>query len=289
MSSIITNPFVYGTAPSYFLDTFSGPAPDHAYAFKKLTSSYSGSASRDYFTNLAGEADTGFDGTGDFDTATFNSNLGAGTASMRYWYDQIGSADLGQSSTSLQPQTGASSAHLNNGTGQYCLVTDGTADYLTLAANELGQYLDADAFCWALGKTDTGASYDFFFAIQIGSPAYYGAAFAHAGTSPANEVSWDRYNGGWRTAAGSSASNEATRCSIGCLYDHAGTTDMTIYKDATSKGTAAFTANSTSGTKDSYVGKSGSFYGKVRLEMLLTWSTLLNGTEISELEGLKSI
>lgn len=72
----------------------------NAYSLRKLLSSYSGSAIRVERDSDSTQQDIGFTASGDLDTASLLSFVGAGNGYVRTWYDQAGSIDI--TSTSAQ-------------------------------------------------------------------------------------------------------------------------------------------------------------------------------------------
>lgn len=87
---------------SLLLDTYTGA--EAAYSFRKLRTAYSGDAVRIRESGGDTEADIGFDGNGDFDTATAASHIGANTGYIVTWYDQSGNGnDVTQGTDAQQP------------------------------------------------------------------------------------------------------------------------------------------------------------------------------------------
>lgn len=91
--SMMVNPFIYGgSAPpvSFILDTIPGAV--RAYGLRKLRSAYAGAAIRVVRSSDSTEMDIGFTSGGELDTATLLSFAGSGSAVVKTWYDQSGSA-----------------------------------------------------------------------------------------------------------------------------------------------------------------------------------------------------
>lgn len=100
---MIINPYAFGVAQSYLLDTYSGAAA--AYSLRKLSSAYSGSAIRVRRSSDNTEQNIGFDGSGNLDTTALTSFVGAGNGFVTTWYDQSGNGkNATQSSAVNQPQ-----------------------------------------------------------------------------------------------------------------------------------------------------------------------------------------
>lgn len=100
---MIINPYVFGVAQSYLLDTYSGAAA--AYSLRKLSSAYSGNAIRVRRSSDNTEQNIGFDGSGNLDTTALTTFVGANNGFVTTWYDQSGNTNNStQSIASNQPQ-----------------------------------------------------------------------------------------------------------------------------------------------------------------------------------------
>jgi hypothetical protein len=113
------------------LDTYTDAG--FAYSFRKLRNAYAGSAVRIRRSSDDAEANIGFDGSGNFDTAAASSHIGGGSGFIVTWYDQSGnSLDVTQSTAANQPAYDA--------TGMSSLPTatfDGINDTLERASTNL--------------------------------------------------------------------------------------------------------------------------------------------------------
>lgn len=93
---------VVSSAANRVLDLLSTSAA-RAYSVRKLRAAYAGSAIRVRRSNDNAEADIGFDGSGNLDTAALASHVGANSGFIRTWYDQSGNGDnLVQATSGLQ-------------------------------------------------------------------------------------------------------------------------------------------------------------------------------------------
>lgn len=119
------------TAP--LLDTYSGAIA--AYGLRKLRNGYTGSAIQVRRTSpSAASTDIGFTAQGELDTTSLLSFCGSGDGYIQKWYDQAGSNDLVQASTSAQPQIVSSGAVITLN-GKPALDFDGSTDSLPAATN----------------------------------------------------------------------------------------------------------------------------------------------------------
>lgn len=83
------------------LDTYSGSVA--GYSLRKLRAGYTGAAVQVRRTLNPASTDIGFTAQGDFDTGALLAFCGSGDGYVQKWYDQVGSNDLFQSSSSAQP------------------------------------------------------------------------------------------------------------------------------------------------------------------------------------------
>jgi hypothetical protein len=92
-------------APSitYLLDSYPNAAA--AYSLRKLRSAYSGSAIQVRRSSDNATSNIGFDSSGNLDTTTLTTFVGAGSGFITTWYDQSGnSINATQSTTAYQPR-----------------------------------------------------------------------------------------------------------------------------------------------------------------------------------------
>lgn len=272
------------------LDCIDVPTPAHGYGFNRLRAGYTGSATRDNF-EMSGELDIGFGGTSppdDYDIESWDTNCSGGEATLRTWYDQFGSADLVQGTAANQPLSSdgvSMGTHDQWSTGKLCISFDGSNDFMNALSTSLGQYEDADCTMFALGGNASGTTYDFVLATNIGSFSYMGTTFSHSAVS--NAPTFERYQGTWQSLLGTTA-NEGVYGSVATRYDYAAAVDMDMRLNNTAQGTKAFTGTIGAGTRNAQVGRSGSLYGKPRIQMLLLWTERLSDAHLSELERLKT-
>jgi hypothetical protein len=117
----------------------SGVAPAAAYSVRLLDTAvgvptYTGNCMRVREDGGNTEADIGFDGSGNLDTAAIASHCGSNNGFVRYWYDQSGNAqDAGQATAGSQPQIYNGTAVITEN-GKPALKFDGSNDTLDFAA-----------------------------------------------------------------------------------------------------------------------------------------------------------
>lgn len=278
------NTFMQETGFSGFFDTSTVAAPDHAFAFERLATSYTGDAMTVREDSGDTEADIGFNADGSYDIDAWDSHVGANNAYVAKWYDQFGSLDPIQATLANQPKVGTTGTHVVTTGSEYAMEFDGTNDFLKYAGSDLGVYVNSDSTIWVTAKSVSGNSYDFIIGVEVSGSSWFGIYTSHASFS--NGPAWDRYHGGWKTAS-YSTSNEATRSTQGFRYDDAAGTAMRMYLEDTERGSNAGAGSVVAGTKDFLLGKAGGLYGKLQIEKILIWNSLLTTTELTEVDALK--
>ena len=126
-SDIEENVGDYFTQNTPLLDTYTGAAA--AYSLRKLRTAYTGDAVEVY--NGSSYADIGFNVFGELDTVALADHCGSNNGFIRTWYDQAGSNDATQSTTSQMPKIydGTNGVVLEN--GKPAVEFDGTDDALS--------------------------------------------------------------------------------------------------------------------------------------------------------------
>ena len=113
------------------LDTYTGAAA--AYSVRKLDKDYTGYCMKVRRASDDAEADIGFDGNGDLDTAAIATHCGSANGYVVTWYDQSGNANNATQSTSgNQPQIYNGTAVITEN-GKPALNTSSTS-FLTLGS-----------------------------------------------------------------------------------------------------------------------------------------------------------
>ncbi len=138
------------TASSFtgLLDTY--PSAAFAFSFRKLRSAYLGSAVKIRESGGNTEADIGFDGSGNFDTAAAASFIGGNTGFIKTWYDQSGNGiDVTQSTTANQPTYNAAGF-----ISKPAMSFDGSNDYLTKASFDLSPYISTQGTIFGVFTPD---------------------------------------------------------------------------------------------------------------------------------------
>ncbi len=123
---------IVGGVPNRLLDTYTGAAA--AYSVRKLDKDYSGNSMRVRRSSDDSEINIGFNGNGDLDTSSIATHCGSSNGYLVTWFDQVGSHDATQSTTTKQPQIYDGSAVLLQG-GKPAVKFDGTNDHLETTIN----------------------------------------------------------------------------------------------------------------------------------------------------------
>ena len=133
---MIINPYVFGVAQSYLLDTYSGAAA--AYSLRKLSSTYTGNAIRVRRSSDNTEQNIGFDSNGNLDETALTTFVGANNGFVTTWYDQSGnSKDATQTTAANQPQI-VTSGVVNLKNGKPCVSFNGTSFRMQTSAISWG-------------------------------------------------------------------------------------------------------------------------------------------------------
>lgn len=123
---MIINPYVFGVAQSYLLDTYSGAAA--AYSLRKLSSTYTGNAIRVRRSSDNTEQNIGFDGSGNLDTTALTTFVGGGNGFVTTWYDQSGNLNNAIQSTAANQPKIVTSGVINTINSKPSMLFDGVND-----------------------------------------------------------------------------------------------------------------------------------------------------------------
>ena len=157
-----------GGGGSLLLDTGIATA-GNAYSLRKLRSAYAGSAIKVRRSSDNATQDIGFSGS-DLDTTSLASFVGANSAYVDTWYDQVGSNNLTTASNSVQPRI-VNAGALDTKNSKPSMVFDGTDD--TLVATNPAGLAGASKFTVSYIVAATGGSRIVSFVTPGGSD--YGA------------------------------------------------------------------------------------------------------------------
>jgi hypothetical protein len=118
------------SAKDYLLDNYQNAAM--AYSLRLLRNEYAGSAIRVRRSNDNAEQDIAFNNSGNLDTTTLSTFVGANNGFVVTWYDQSGNGyNATQSTAGNQPQI-VSSGNLITENGKITISFDGTSDFFGL-------------------------------------------------------------------------------------------------------------------------------------------------------------
>jgi hypothetical protein len=129
-------------AANLLLDDYPNAAA--AYSLRKLDKDYAGNCIRVRRSNDNAESDIGFTSSGDLDTATLKTFVGANNGLVVRWYDQSGSArDASQSTAANQPRI-VNAGVVERQNNKVAVVYDGSNDVMTVSSfnnNALSLYI----------------------------------------------------------------------------------------------------------------------------------------------------
>jgi len=121
----------YFTQNTPLLDTYSGAAA--AYSLRLLDSTYTGDAVEVY--NGSSYANVGFNVFGELDTVALASHCGSSDGFVSKWYDQAGSNDATQTTTSRMPKIYDGTTGVVTENGKPSLYFDGTEYFENITAS----------------------------------------------------------------------------------------------------------------------------------------------------------
>lgn len=155
----------------YLLDAYTNAAA--AYSLRKLRTAYTGSAIRVRRSNDNAEQDIGFDGSGNLDTSSLSTFVGANNGFVTIWYDQSGNAnDATQTTAANQPKIYDSSTGVVLDNGKPAVKFDGSNDSLKYTGNFLGGSA-ASAFSVSKFDNATRAAREIIYGLQDTTGARY--------------------------------------------------------------------------------------------------------------------
>jgi hypothetical protein len=135
-------PYAVAVAQNLLLDDYPNAAA--AYSLRKLRTAYTGSAIRVRRSNDNAEQDIGFTSSGDLDTASLKTFVGAGNNGfVTVWYDQVGNIrNWGANNNQIQSTAANQPRVVNAGVverdnGKPCVVFDGSNDRMRVAVSSL--------------------------------------------------------------------------------------------------------------------------------------------------------
>ena len=126
-------PYAVAVAQNLLLDDYSGAAA--AYSLRKLDKDYTGSAIRVRRSNDNTEQDIGFTASGDLDTASLKTFVGANSGFVTTWYDQSGNARNATQTTAANQPRVVNAGVVERKNGKPMINYDGTNDRLAIPSS----------------------------------------------------------------------------------------------------------------------------------------------------------
>jgi len=190
--------FVFKASP---LSALSATAAA-AYSLRKLYCAYAGKAINVRRSSDNTTSDIGFTATGDLDTATLKTFVGANNGFVTKWYDQSGNGnDAAQATNGNQPKIVAAGVVSRQG-GLPTLVFDGTTSYFTISYAAASMNFVAASTCNAvLARTAAAAgTCDAVFTQQYNGGNITPTLSWNSVPAPANALAYGYYPPGWQNA-----------------------------------------------------------------------------------------
>jgi hypothetical protein len=121
-------PYAVAVAQNLLLDDYPNAAA--AYSLRKLDKDYTGNAIRVRRSNDNSEQDIGFTSSGDLDTASLKTFVGANSGFVTTWYDQSGNARNATQTTAANQPRVVNAGTVERTSGEPSAFYDGSNDYL---------------------------------------------------------------------------------------------------------------------------------------------------------------
>lgn len=121
------------TRQNYFGPLDRVPNAVAAYGLRRLRFGYTGPAIRVRRSSDNTEADIGFDGAGDLNTAALLAHVGAGNGFVTAWYDQSGNGRNATQATAANQPSIVTAGVVNTANGRSALQFNGSSQSLSLA------------------------------------------------------------------------------------------------------------------------------------------------------------
>jgi hypothetical protein len=151
-------------AQNLLLDDYPNAAA--AYSLRKLDKDYTGNCIRIRRTNDNAEQDIGFTASGDLDTATLKTFVGAGnSATVTTWYDQSGNARNATQTTAANQPTIMSLGDIGRRGGKVALIYNGSV--FLEAASTSGLTISPTSFYAVSSRGNTANALRTIFATGI--------------------------------------------------------------------------------------------------------------------------
>jgi len=154
------------------LDTYTGA--EAAYSLKKVRTAYSGYAVRVRRSSDDAEQDIGFLSSGEFDTTSLKTFVGANNGFVTTWYDQSGNTrDITQATSGNQPKVVTSGVVERAGTKPTVLFTAASSNYLT--GGDILDFIGLNMNVFTVAKLGSAASGSLYAKSLAGTAAnrYY--------------------------------------------------------------------------------------------------------------------
>ncbi len=163
-------------AANLLLDDYPNAAA--AYSLRKLDKDYTGSAIRVRRSNDNTEQDIGFTSSGDLDTASLKTFVGANSGFVTTWYDQSGNASNATQTTAANQPRVVNAGTVDRRSSDISLVYDGSNDYLE-AASTSGLTISPTSFYAVSSRGNTADEIRTIFSTGIlASERGYGILYA---------------------------------------------------------------------------------------------------------------
>jgi hypothetical protein len=262
-----------------------------AFSLRRLSCTYVANKAIRVRRSSGGQSDIGFTATGDLDTATLKTYVGAGgTGYVTKWYDQSGNGnDAVQGTAGNQPEIVIAGVVNRQGGLPAIAFSAALTSYLTITYAATMDFSSVSTTNVVFTKTGVPTG-DAAIFDQIYAPSNISTALSwNNGTGVYSPLSYGYFPGGWQYAALPADVTTGTNYIISGTIQSgaANTTSINIYQNST---LAATTNNATTvgaqASKDFNIGKrwDNADYAPMNCQELIVFASVLSATDRQYLE-----
>ena len=259
------NYYVPFASANLLLDLYPGAAA--AYSLRKLRTAYTGNAIRVRRSNDNAEQDIGFTASGDLDTASLKTFVGANSGFVTTWYDQSGNArNATQSGATVQPRI-VNSGVIDRESGDISLIFDGTNDNM-IAANSIGLNISPTSFYTVSSRRNSANAIRTVFSTGIlAGVTGYGIFYADQ-DKLFNQV---RFQAGSQISAIGNYTNTINTNNL--FFSTITTTSNNTWYNGGNNVSESYSYTNTTTSNNIYIGSNGnpSFYHNGSISEIIIW------------------
>jgi hypothetical protein len=246
-----------------------------AYSLRKLDKDYTGSAIRVRRSNDNSEQDIGFTASGNLDTASLKTFIGANNAFVTTWYDQSGNArNATQSGATGQPRI-VNSGVIDRESGDISLIFDGTNDNM-IAASSSGLNISPTSFYTVSSRRNSANAIRTVFSTGILAGVNgYGIFYADQSNFAAQDKLFNqvRFQVGSQISAIGNYTNTINTNNL--FFSTITTTSNNTWYNGGNNVSESYSYTNATTSNNIYIGSNGnpSFYHNGSISEIIIWGT----------------